>query len=75
MRVSIKICVDSLKVTNYHTTTQECKLSNPDYNDMGTDDAVNDFLQKIDHYCTNYQTIDEATEKPYSFMKIFDAGK
>ena len=42
---------------------------------MGTDDAVNDFLKRIDHYCSRYECIDEDHEKTYSFMKIFDAGK
>lgn len=53
----------------------ECKVTNPDYNDMETEDAVNDFLKRIDHYCSRYQTIDEEVEKNYTFMKTFDAGR
>ena len=41
---------------------------------METDDAVNDFLKRIDHYCSRYETIHEDDEKSFSFMKIFDAG-
>lgn len=41
---------------------------------MTTEDAVNDFLKRIDHYCSRYQTIDEENEKLFSFMKTFDAG-
>lgn len=54
---------------------QESKVTNPDYNNMATDDAVNDFLKRIDHYCSRYEEIDETNEKRFSFMKIFDAGE
>ncbi|KAA0202057.1 hypothetical protein HAZT_HAZT000630 [Hyalella azteca] len=53
----------------------ESKVTNPDYSDMATEDAVSDFLKRIDHYCSRYETIDEENEKTFSFMKIFDAGR
>ncbi|KAF2363704.1 Histidine phosphatase superfamily clade-1 [Trinorchestia longiramus] len=53
----------------------ESKVTNPDYSEMPTEDAVNDFLKRIDHYCSRYEAIDEENEKTFSFMKIFDAGR
>lgn len=50
-------------------------MTNPDYTNMEKEDAVKDFLKRIEHYRISYETLDEDEESQYSFMKIFDAGK
>ncbi|KAF8793376.1 Fructose-2 like protein [Argiope bruennichi] len=54
---------------------REVKVHSPDYKDSDKDAALKDFMQRIDHYQKAYQTLDEELEKPYSFMKIFNAGE
>lgn len=49
-------------------------MSSPDYCDMTAEDALNDFLQRIDHYMEQYQPLDEAAEDHLSFMKIYNTG-
>lgn len=50
-------------------------MTNPDYTNMEKEDAVKDFLKRIEHYRLYYEPLDEEKESKYSFMKIFDAGK
>ncbi|XP_045612118.1 6-phosphofructo-2-kinase/fructose-2,6-bisphosphatase 1 isoform X2 [Procambarus clarkii] len=57
------------------TNIMECKVTNPDYTNMEKEDAVKDFLKRIEHYRTMYEPLDEDKESQYSFMKIFDAGR
>ena len=54
---------------------QQCKLTNPDYLVMDKDDAIADFMKRIEHYRSNYEPLNEDIESNFSFMKIFDAGK
>ena len=42
---------------------------------MEKEDAVKDFLKRIEHYRSVYEPLDEEDEKNYSFMKIYDAGE
>lgn len=49
-------------------------MTNPDYTNMEKEDAVKDFLKRIEHYRLFYEPLDEEKESKYSFMKIFDAG-
>lgn len=49
-------------------------MSSPDYCDMTAEDALNDFLQRIQHYVDQYQPLDEAAEDHLSFMKIYNTG-
>ena len=51
------------------------KLTSPDYTDCDKETALQDFLQRIDHYKACYQTIDEVQEAMLSFIKIFNAGE
>lgn len=53
---------------------REVKVHSPDYQDMKQDDALDDFMQRIDHYKETYQTLSEEIEKNFSFMQIFNAG-
>jgi 6-phosphofructo-2-kinase/fructose-2,6-biphosphatase 2 len=54
---------------------REVKVHSPDYTDMNKDDALHDFIQRIEHYKATYQPLDEEVEKHFSFMKVFNAGE
>lgn len=51
------------------------KINSPDYQSMGADVALRDFLQRIEHYQERYEPLDEKTESELSFMKIFNTGE
>ena len=53
----------------------DVKIHGPDYKNMDREQALNDFLQRIDHYKNIYQTMEEAHEGHLSFMKIVNAGE
>lgn len=54
---------------------REVKIHSPDYRDMDKDNALTDFIQRIDHYKQSYQSLDEEKENEFSFIKIFNAGE
>ncbi|XP_046463681.1 6-phosphofructo-2-kinase/fructose-2,6-bisphosphatase-like isoform X2 [Daphnia pulex] len=54
---------------------RQVKITSPDYANMDKEAAVEDFLQRIDHYHDQYQTLDEVQEDGLSFMKIFNTGE
>ncbi|MCL4142203.1 UNVERIFIED_CONTAM: hypothetical protein GTU68_031254 [Idotea baltica] len=54
---------------------REVKISSPDYKGMGSDDALNDFLKRIEHYKQIYQPLDEDKEDHLSFMKVYNTGE
>lgn len=55
---------------------REVKVHSPDYKDSDNkEEALIDFMQRIEHYQKAYQTLDEDAEGAYSFMKIFNAGE
>ncbi|KAH9632895.1 hypothetical protein HF086_002717 [Spodoptera exigua] len=54
----------------------EVKVSSPDYtNIQNTDNVLNDFLLRIEHYKEKYEPLDESLESDYSYMKIYDTGE
>ncbi|NXG79475.1 F26L bisphosphatase, partial [Baryphthengus martii] len=53
---------------------QQVKLSSPDYRGYGQDEAVADFLKRIDCYGATYEPLDEQLDSGLSFIKIFDVG-
>ncbi|CAL4108178.1 unnamed protein product, partial [Meganyctiphanes norvegica] len=53
----------------------DVKVNSPDYKDMNDEKAFEDFMLRISHYESIYQTIDENLEDHLSFMKIFNAGQ
>lgn len=53
----------------------EVKVSSPDYTNMNTEDAMDDFRLRIEHYQDKYQPLDEKRENEFSFMKIYNTGK
>lgn len=50
-------------------------MSSPDYSGMTSEDALNDFLQRIEHYMDMYQPLDEEAEDHLSFMKVYNTGE
>ncbi|CAF3092452.1 unnamed protein product [Rotaria socialis] len=66
------IC-DSSDIVNLNI--REVKLKSPDYKDVPQEEAVTDFLSRIQQYEKRYETIDDTTERNYSFIKIFNCGE
>ncbi|GAB6023015.1 hypothetical protein CHUAL_007105 [Chamberlinius hualienensis] len=66
------ICDDP---TIIDSNIMEVKINSPDYTDMNKDDAVQDFIMRIGHFESQYETMDEAFEPDYSFIKIFNTGE
>ncbi|XP_053656077.2 6-phosphofructo-2-kinase/fructose-2,6-bisphosphatase isoform X3 [Cherax quadricarinatus] len=58
-----------------HPCSQEVKVSSPDYCGMTAEEALADFLQRIEHYMAQYQPLDEAKEDHLSFMKVYNTGE
>lgn len=53
---------------------RQVKINSPDYAGMDKEAAVEDFLQRIEHYHDQYQSLDEVAEDGLSFMKVFNTG-
>ncbi|XP_026479117.1 6-phosphofructo-2-kinase/fructose-2,6-bisphosphatase 2-like isoform X1 [Ctenocephalides felis] len=53
----------------------EVKVSSPDYINMNTESALEDFMKRIEHYKERYDILDETTEGHLSFMKIYNTGE
>ncbi|XP_063608502.1 6-phosphofructo-2-kinase/fructose-2,6-bisphosphatase-like isoform X3 [Penaeus indicus] len=58
-----------------HPCSQEVKVNSPDYRGMTSEEALEDFLQRIEHYMEQYQPLDEALEDHLSFMKVYNTGQ
>ncbi|CAF3802177.1 unnamed protein product, partial [Rotaria sp. Silwood1] len=55
---------------------REVKLKSPDYKNIPQEEAVEDFLSRIEMYAKQYEPIDDKIEeKHYSFIKIFNCGE
>ena len=52
------------------TNVREVKVNSPDYKNVDSTIAVNDFLERIHLYEQCYDPIDEKLEKHYSFIKL-----
>jgi 6-phosphofructo-2-kinase/fructose-2,6-biphosphatase 2 len=52
---------------------RDVKASSPDYVGMNPDKAVSDFLQRIENYQSQYETIDE-DENSLTYVKMIDVG-
>jgi len=51
---------------------RDTKLKSPDYVDMDPEDAAQDFLRRIAHYESMYETLDDPGQ---SYIKIIDVGR
>nr|VZI06295.1 unnamed protein product [Spirometra erinaceieuropaei] len=53
----------------------EVKVNSPDYAGVDKDIALQDFLQRIEHYTSRYEPIDDDLDKDLSYIKIFNQGQ
>ena len=53
---------------------KEVKVTSPDYITYDKDKVYDDFMERIKHYESQYQSLDEELEPNFSFLKIFNAG-
>ena len=53
----------------------EFKLSSPDYVDVSTEIAVEDFKNRIENYTKVYESLSTSENADISFVKIVDIGK
>lgn len=66
------ICEDQALI---ESNIREVKVNGPDYEGISADEALQDFLQRIDHYKRQYQPLDELKENHLSFMKLYNTGE
>uniref|UniRef100_A0A8C2IX57 6-phosphofructo-2-kinase/fructose-2,6-biphosphatase 1 n=1 Tax=Cyprinus carpio TaxID=7962 RepID=A0A8C2IX57_CYPCA len=52
----------------------QVKLSSPDYENYDKEEALVDFLKRIDCYKLSYVPLDEEKDRHLSFIKIFNVG-
>ena len=57
------------------TNIIDVKVHSPDYDNMDKEDALQDFLQRIEHYNEVYEPMAEEHEGHLSFMKCVNAGE
>uniref|UniRef100_A0A669D8Q3 6-phosphofructo-2-kinase/fructose-2,6-biphosphatase 1 n=1 Tax=Oreochromis niloticus TaxID=8128 RepID=A0A669D8Q3_ORENI len=53
---------------------KQVKFGSPDYADRDIDEAMEDFIQRIDCYRASYMPIDDEKDRKLSYIKIFDVG-
>uniref|UniRef100_A0A7N8YEI3 6-phosphofructo-2-kinase/fructose-2,6-biphosphatase 1 n=4 Tax=Mastacembelus armatus TaxID=205130 RepID=A0A7N8YEI3_9TELE len=53
---------------------KQVKFGSPDYVDRDIDEAMEDFIQRIECYKMNYMPIDDEKDRNLSYIKIFDVG-
>uniref|UniRef100_A0A8C5ATA3 6-phosphofructo-2-kinase/fructose-2,6-biphosphatase 4a n=2 Tax=Gadus morhua TaxID=8049 RepID=A0A8C5ATA3_GADMO len=53
----------------------QVKLGSPDYTNCNTEEAVSDFMKRIQCYENSYQTLDEVLDRDLSYIKIMDVGR
>uniref|UniRef100_A0A8C7XNR3 6-phosphofructo-2-kinase/fructose-2,6-biphosphatase 1 n=1 Tax=Oryzias sinensis TaxID=183150 RepID=A0A8C7XNR3_9TELE len=53
---------------------RQVKFGSPDYIDCDEDEAMEDFIKRIDCYKTSYLPIDDEKDRNLSYIKIFDVG-
>ncbi|XP_010902225.1 6-phosphofructo-2-kinase/fructose-2,6-bisphosphatase isoform X1 [Esox lucius] len=53
---------------------KQVKLSSPDYEGYDAEDAVTDFLKRIDCYKMTYVPLDDDNDRSLSYIKIFNVG-
>ncbi|KAF2349740.1 6-phosphofructo-2-kinase [Trinorchestia longiramus] len=66
------ICEDQSLI---ESNIMEVKVNGPDYKGISAEEALQDFLLRIEHYKRQYQPLDEEKEDHLSFMKIYNTGE
>uniref|UniRef100_A0A7N8Y7K9 6-phosphofructo-2-kinase/fructose-2,6-biphosphatase 4b n=1 Tax=Mastacembelus armatus TaxID=205130 RepID=A0A7N8Y7K9_9TELE len=54
---------------------KQVKLGSPDYIHCDTQEAIEDFMERIKCYESSYQSLDEALDRDLSYIKIIDVGR
>ncbi|XP_047669969.1 6-phosphofructo-2-kinase/fructose-2,6-bisphosphatase 4b isoform X2 [Tachysurus fulvidraco] len=52
----------------------QVKLNSPDYIDCNTEEAVQDFMNRIECYKKWYEPLDEMIDRDLSYIKVMDVG-
>ncbi|XP_051517202.1 6-phosphofructo-2-kinase/fructose-2,6-bisphosphatase isoform X3 [Myxocyprinus asiaticus] len=60
--------------TQDHGQVAQVKLSSPDYINCDKEEAVADFLKRIDCYKITYVPLDDEKDRHLSYIKIFNVG-
>lgn len=53
----------------------EVKVCSPDYIGMDKNEAVEDFMKRVEHYALNYEKLDYNHDRNMSFIQIFNQGE
>ncbi|KAK3104001.1 hypothetical protein FSP39_023557 [Pinctada imbricata] len=53
----------------------EVKVCSPDYLDMNKDEAITDFMRRIEHYSQMYERLDHNVDRDLSYIQIFNQGE
>ncbi|KAK5611097.1 6-phosphofructo-2-kinase/fructose-2,6-bisphosphatase 1 [Crenichthys baileyi] len=53
---------------------KQVKFGSPDYIDRDIEEAMTDFVQRIECYKESYTSIDDEKDRKLSYIKIFDVG-
>eukprot|EP00123_Amoebidium_parasiticum_P007979 comp18496_c0_seq1/m.19871 comp18496_c0_seq1/g.19871 ORF comp18496_c0_seq1/g.19871 comp18496_c0_seq1/m.19871 type:complete len:373 (-) comp18496_c0_seq1:342-1460(-) len=54
---------------------EEVKITSPDYKDFNSDEAVADFMKRIEHYKKTYEPMDLEKDEAVAFLKLIDVGR
>uniref|UniRef100_A0A8C6PUZ0 6-phosphofructo-2-kinase/fructose-2,6-biphosphatase 1 n=1 Tax=Nothobranchius furzeri TaxID=105023 RepID=A0A8C6PUZ0_NOTFU len=65
------ICDDPEIITE---NIKQVKFGSPDYIDRDIEEAMQDFIQRIECYKASYTSIDDELDRKLSYIKIFDVG-
>ncbi|XP_054912779.1 6-phosphofructo-2-kinase/fructose-2,6-bisphosphatase 1 isoform X2 [Poeciliopsis prolifica] len=65
------ICDDPDIITE---NIKQVKFGSPDYIDRDIEEAMSDFIQRIECYKASYTSIDDEKDRKLSYIKIFDVG-
>ncbi|CAL8336199.1 unnamed protein product [Merluccius merluccius] len=66
------VCEDPLVIQQ---NIVQVKLGSPDYTNCNTEEAVVDFMKRIQCYENSYQTLDEVLDRDLSYIKVMDVGR
>ena len=50
-------------------------MCSPDYIGVDKNEAVQDFMKRIEHYRIHYESLDYTHDKDLSFIQIFNQGE
>uniref|UniRef100_A0A8D3DGS5 6-phosphofructo-2-kinase domain-containing protein n=1 Tax=Scophthalmus maximus TaxID=52904 RepID=A0A8D3DGS5_SCOMX len=74
MKIRKACAIAALKDVCDYFTRGQVKLTSPDYADCDKEEAVADFLKRIDCYKLTYVPLDDDKDRNLSYIKIFNVG-